>query len=318
MTLGASARKRTNRPLSSSEFRCVVCGYESVGKTQLLASLTGTLPNPESFRGSTVACETYRDGKLSWTDTPGIVRESETFATRAAINEIDSADCVMLVVRADRAAEQLPPLLNTATGKPGIIALTFSDRISTKNLGQVKKLSATLGVPIIPIDARHLKDDEAIAIRDAAQFSMISSSRFTDSAPDNEYSFPLFINAQENSSLEKFVSIPLVAFVLLLLPAMTSVLYANRFADWVYSPLMEVLKPALARIATWPSLPAALRFTFSDSPSKSCHQRKDIWRRTRLPNSCFNLIREPAHLSKEILICQCCGILSFSRPRSIL
>nr|MBR9809944.1 hypothetical protein [bacterium] len=179
-----------------------------MGKTQLLASLTGRLPNPESFRGSTVACETYRDGKLPWTDSPGIVRESETFATRAAINEIDSADCVMLVVRADRAAEQLPSLLNAAAGKLGIIALTFSDRVSTKNLGQVKKLSATLDVPIIPIDARHLKDDEAIAIRDATQFSMISSSQFTDSAPDIEYSFPSFTNAQENSSLEKFVSIP--------------------------------------------------------------------------------------------------------------
>ena len=258
MNLGAPVRKRINRPLSSSGFRCVVCGYESVGKTQLLASLTGRLPKPESFRGSTVACETYRDGKLSWTDTPGIVRESETFATRAAINEIDSADCVMLVVRADRAAEQLPSLLDATAGKPGIIALTFSDRVSTENMGQVEKLSATLGVPIIPIDARHLKADEAIAIRDAAKSSMISSSRFPDSAPDIEYSFPSFTNAQENSRLEKFVSIPLVAFVLLLLPAMTSVLYANRFADWVYSPLMEILKPALARIAAWPSLPAAL------------------------------------------------------------
>ncbi|HAN84213.1 MAG TPA: hypothetical protein DCQ59_13380, partial [Verrucomicrobiales bacterium] len=76
MNLGAPVRKRINRPFSSSGFRCVVCGYESVGKTQLLASLTGRLPKPESFRGSTVACETYRDGNLSWTDTPGIVRES--------------------------------------------------------------------------------------------------------------------------------------------------------------------------------------------------------------------------------------------------
>lgn len=42
----------------------VLIGLESVGKTQLLASLTGKLPMPENFRGSTLACDTYRDGDL--------------------------------------------------------------------------------------------------------------------------------------------------------------------------------------------------------------------------------------------------------------
>ena len=63
----------------------MVCGGESVGKTQLLASLTGKHAIPENFRGSTISCETYHDRDLHWTDTPGIVRESETAATRSAI-----------------------------------------------------------------------------------------------------------------------------------------------------------------------------------------------------------------------------------------
>lgn len=76
----------------SSGCTCVVCGGESVGKTQLLASLTGRRAITENFRGSTVAWETYRDGDLQWTDTPSIVHESETTATRSTFEQINEAD----------------------------------------------------------------------------------------------------------------------------------------------------------------------------------------------------------------------------------
>jgi len=58
---------------------------------------------PGNFRGSTTACETYRDGNFIWTDTPGILRESETLASRSTIEKIGGSDRVMLVARADRA-----------------------------------------------------------------------------------------------------------------------------------------------------------------------------------------------------------------------
>jgi len=256
MNLALSVSKRGSS-CHSSECRCIVCGCESVGKTQLLASLTGRLPVPENFQGSTVACETYYDGDLSWTDTPGIVRESETSATRTVIQQINAADRVMLVARADRAAEQLTALLPATAGKPGFIALTFSDRISAEATLQTEKLSATLGVPVFPIDARHLKLDDAAAIRDAATIPVVNLGCFPDSPPSK---LPLLssVKVQGKSGLEKVISRPFVAVFLLFLPAVLSVVYANRFADWLYDPLAGFMEPALAAIAAWPSLPSAL------------------------------------------------------------
>jgi GTP1/Obg family GTP-binding protein len=87
-------RFRATKYSSPAICTCVVCGGENVGKTQLLASLTNKLPTPENFRGSTIACETYRDGDLQWTDTPGILRESETSAARSSMEEIHGADLI--------------------------------------------------------------------------------------------------------------------------------------------------------------------------------------------------------------------------------
>jgi len=150
---------------SSRNCTCVVFGGENVGKTQLLASLTGKLPLPENFRGSTITCEAYRDGEINWTDTPGILRESETSASQSAINELGKSDRVMLVARADRAAEELPVLLPVIAGSSGFVTLTFNDRLESRNRVQIEKLSTTLGVPVFLINARELKRDEAAAIR---------------------------------------------------------------------------------------------------------------------------------------------------------
>ncbi|MBK1834860.1 GTPase [Roseibacillus ishigakijimensis] len=78
MTLAASPspakeNQKGTSPRPAPLHTYVVCGGESVGKTQLLASLTGKQPLPENYRGSTTVCETYRDGDLRWTDTPGLL-----------------------------------------------------------------------------------------------------------------------------------------------------------------------------------------------------------------------------------------------------
>lgn len=242
---------------SSPNCNCVVCGGESVGKTQLLASLTGKLPLPENFRGSTIACETYRDGEIDWTDTPGILRESETAASKSAMNKISGSDRVMLVARADRAAEELSAILPSIAGKPGFVALTFNDRVKPENRIQTEKLSASLGVPVFLINARQLQSEESAAIRLAASAPSEKLNRFPDSIPTN---LPLFSETRpiRESLLERAISQPLIALCLLFLPAASSILYTNRFADWLYGPLASILEPLLAAVATWPSLPSTL------------------------------------------------------------
>lgn len=253
----ASKAGKKSSTCSLPNCTCVVCGGESVGKTQLLASLTGKLPLPENFRGSTVACETYRDGEIYWTDTPGILRESETAASQSAIEEINGSDRVMLVARADRAAEELPALLPSIAGKPGFVALTFNDRLKHENKVYPEKLAATLGVPVFLINARQLQNDEVVAIRSMASTPSAKLSRFPERLPSE-----LFLTSpaetQKETMLERAISQPFIALLFLFLPATISIMYTNRFADWLYDPLANLLSPALGIVGSWPSLPSSL------------------------------------------------------------
>jgi Fe2+ transport system protein B len=244
---------------SSTLTTCLVCGLESVGKTQLLASLTGRLPLPENFRGSTLACETYRDGVLRWTDTPGLLRESETATTRAALDSLSDAERGVVVARAERAVEELAALFPVVAGKVGFVVLTFADRLppETDRQAGAAAMSRALGVPVFVVDARRLSPEEAASIRSAAVAPAAEVGRFPE-APPVDPPAPFAPVTRRATALERIVSFPLVALALLFLPAGFAVLNANRFADWLYDPLAGLLEPALARIATWPGLPAAL------------------------------------------------------------
>lgn len=60
------------------------------------------------------------------------------------------------------------------------------------------------------------------------------------------------------SRLERFVGIPIVASLLLLLPAVVAVTQANRFADWLFGPLTAWMAPLRTGIETGPAFLAAL------------------------------------------------------------
>ena len=90
----------------------VTLGLESVGKTQLLARLSGRFATPENYRGSTLACDSYTDSGFIWIDTPGIFRGSETQTSSETRKAVAQADQVLLVVRADHAADQLLSLIH--------------------------------------------------------------------------------------------------------------------------------------------------------------------------------------------------------------
>jgi Fe2+ transport system protein B len=190
-------------------------------------------------------------------DTPGIVRESETDAARAAMEEIEAADRVMLVARADRAAEELPSLLKSLAGKAGFVALTFSDRLSDADSINIDALSKSLGVPVIPVDARQLNDEEVSTIRNAAMSSAAELDHFPESPPA-QLPLPKAKEQDTVSIFEKVVSLPLVALLMLFLPAGVAVAYSNRFADWLYDPIDSLIAPILEKIESWHALPAAM------------------------------------------------------------
>ena len=240
--------------------RIVVLGLESVGKTQLLGSLTGRLALPENFRGSTLACETYPHEGLRWTDTPGLYRESETatgLSALAALKGNSSVDAVVLVARAGEAASGLATLLPLVAGRRGFVVLTFADHLKAgvDPKADAAVLSRAIGVPVFALDARRVGSPMREAIREAALRE--DGPRFPAEPP--RLPSGLFAIAPRRSKLaERVTSNPFAALGLLFLPAGVAVVNANRVADWLYEPLSALLKPLLARIGTWPDLPAAL------------------------------------------------------------
>jgi len=235
----------------------VAIGLESVGKTQLLGSLTGRLPTSENFRGSTLACETYRDGELRWMDAPGIYRESETATTRAALEALDEADSVLIVARAGKAGEELEGLLPLVAGRTGFVVLTFGDRLDAGVDGETlaDSFRVRLGVPVFVVDARRPGAELCDRIRKAATAETVS--KFPETAVTLPQD-PAPVAGLRPGRVERLVANPFVSCLLLFLPAAIAVVNANRFADWLYEPLGARLEPVLAAIATWHPWPAAL------------------------------------------------------------
>lgn len=232
-------------------------GLECVGKTQLLSRLSGRFASPENFRGSTLACDAYAGDETTWIDTPGLHRSSETETSRATLDALADSDQVLLIVRADQAAEQLETLLPIVRDKTGIVVLTFADRLPewTDRSQMESDFRSFLGVPVFLVDAR--KIDEP------TRYRILETTRNKESEPFRKIDLsPLGTQYPAGSAhvtiLEKIVGNPFVAAMLLLLPTVIAVTQANRFADWLYDPVTSILTPLLNWIESWPTFLAAL------------------------------------------------------------
>ncbi|MEM1443181.1 MAG: nucleoside recognition domain-containing protein [Verrucomicrobiota bacterium] len=232
-------------------------GLESVGKTQLLSRLSGRRAAPENFRGSTLACDSYNDGDVTWVDAPGIYRDSETQTSNATLDALVESDQVLLVVRADQASEQLEILLPLVEGKSGLVVLTFADRLAEAidRAAMERAFRETLGVPVFVMDARNFDDRSGNAIRavvanhPASPFRQANTAHLIAQYPAESRAVTI---------LETIIAQPLAALLFLLLPAMIAVTQANRFADWLYDPMTVAISPLRAWIESGPGFLAAL------------------------------------------------------------
>nr|WP_246972125.1 GTPase domain-containing protein [Natribaculum luteum] len=136
----------------------VVVGKESVGKSELVAGLSGTNPTTGNFRGTTVDVERYESDEFVFVDTPGILLGTDTETTRAAIRAVEETDTVLLVVRATNIDDDLEDLLPLVQGKVGAIAVTFWDKVAnpTEARTELDALADDLGVPLAPVDVRNV------------------------------------------------------------------------------------------------------------------------------------------------------------------
>ncbi|MHC3437713.1 nucleoside recognition domain-containing protein [Natrialbaceae archaeon A-gly3] len=245
----------TNR--SGDRETVVVVGKESVGKSELVSSLTGDRPTSATFRGTTVRSERYTTADYEFVDTPGLVLDADTEATRDALEQLEDDDTVLLVVPATDVDRDLADLLPLVEGHLGAVVVTFWDKVEeTRETGRdLEMLSADLGVPIVSVDAREVSrpmtdggtgpvDDEYTQIRRALEQPGVFPGRARREIgrriepPATPLEWP-------------YVG-PVVSALLLLVPAAIAVWFANTLAGEIDPLVGAAFEPAVAWAATLP------------------------------------------------------------------
>lgn len=225
----------------------LLIGKENSGKSMLTAGLTGKTPQSANFRGSTVACETYCEGRHCLVDSPGILLRSDSQTTQAALAELQAQERVLLVAKANNIDEDLKDLLPLVAGKKGAIALTFWDKVQDISAERdvLPRLSAAIGVPIVPVDARKMGAEERERLLNALE----NAAPFKAEAPQFQVGWDI---EPPRSPFDWPVFGPFFALVLLLLPATLAVWGANSFAAWMEPAVKGLIEPLLPRSGSMP------------------------------------------------------------------
>ncbi|WP_323174442.1 nucleoside recognition domain-containing protein [Natrialba sp. PRR66] len=253
MTDGRTRADSEPSTASSGKETVVVVGKESVGKSELVAGLSGANPTTGNFRGTTVDVERYESDEFIFIDTPGILLGADTETTRTAISAVEETETVLLVVRAMNIDDDLEDLLPLVQGKVGAIAVTFWDKVKnrTEARDELDLLADDLGVPLTPVDARNVSTVATdgggcgVAIDGADNKQLVNALHDTDE-------FPGRVNRQTGIHLDPPDTIiehpligPFVSIALLLLPAAAAVHFANAVAAELSPRVSALLEPTV-------------------------------------------------------------------------
>jgi len=246
----------------------VVVGKESVGKSELVSSLTGDRPTSGNFRGTTTRSERYTTEQYEFVDTPGIVLDADTEATRTALNELTDEETIMLVVPATDVDSDLDDLLPLVEDHLGAVVVTFWDKVDeqTETRRALEQLSADIGVPVVPVDARNVERPMTDGGTAAA----------TAGSADDDYSrimaaleqpgvFPDAAREEIGRRIEPPKTVfewpvvgPAVSLLLLLFPAGVAVWFANTLAGELNPLVKTAFEPLVDVAATLPEPIAVL------------------------------------------------------------
>src|SRR5258707_3081358 len=228
----------------------VVIGKESTGKSLLASALTGRSAYSSNLRGTTISCDVYEGAKFVFVDTPGLLRESDTLTTRAALDQLDRTDIVLLVLQATHIDDDFADLLPLLKGKQGAVVVTFWDKVqANESAGQaLENMEKAYGLPFIPVDARHLTDHE----RKSIMATLDQPQPFKHELTQFRVGWKI---EPTPTLLEKPYLGQVLAVFLLLLPAIVAVWLANSFAQIVEPMVQAVVAPLVAVFGGLPSLP---------------------------------------------------------------
>ncbi|MBM3969334.1 MAG: ferrous iron transporter B [Planctomycetes bacterium] len=225
----------------------VVIGKESVGKSQLIASLTGERPEVSNLKGTTLACSTYRWGERTLIDTPGIERQSDSVTTRDALQSLAEHDTVILVAAGTHLDDDLKDLWPLVAGKQGIVVVTFIDRVVHVGVTErLEELSQHAGVSFVGVDARAVSAEQQERLR----IALTEPAEFSKQAPTLTTGWRV---EPPITLLDRPWIGPLLAISLLLGPATFAVWFANTVAQLLDPIIAGWLKPLVAAIQAWPA-----------------------------------------------------------------
>ena len=234
----------------------VVVGKESVGKSELVSSLTGDRPTSGNFRGTTTRSERYTTDRYEFVDTPGVVLDTDTEGTRDALAQVDDDETVLLVVPATDIDDDLEDLLPLVESHLGVVAVTFWDKVEerTETRRALEELSADIGVPVVPADARTVERPMVDGgIPEASAGTSTDAYGTIMDALAQPGIFPNAARKQTGRRIEPPKTVfewpvigPLVSLPLLLVPAGAAVWFANTLAGEL-DPIVEAAFEPLIR-----------------------------------------------------------------------
>ena len=257
-----SRTRPTDTPAAGDRDRepIVVVGKESVGKSELVSSLTGDRPTSGNFRGTTTRSERYTTDRYEFVDTPGIVLDTDTEGTRDALAQVDD-ETVLLVVPATDVDADLDALLPLVESHLGAVVVTFWDKVEerTETRRALEELSADIGVPVVPVDARTV--ERPMVDGGTPEVNSRTSTDAYGKIMDALAQPGIFPNAARKqvgrrieppkTMFEWAIVGPLVSLLLLLVPAGVAVWFANTLAgelDPIVGAAFEPLVAAAERL----------------------------------------------------------------------
>ena len=245
-------RKTPPKPPSDKPRAVVLAGLESVGRSSLLSALTGRVAESAALTDTNLYCEHYRDASWEWVDTAGLVTGSDAFALKDALTSVESAETVLLVLRANRAAKELTSLLPILNSKKVAVALTFRHQLTFKDDQEKQKAIASwndkLGVPVTLLDGRSLDATELADLRT----SVMQAKPMNPISMDELSAFEEKQRRLGEQTLERMLGFAPIGILLLFVPAWISVTKANALADHLYDSIELLLGPLVSWFNTLP------------------------------------------------------------------